>query len=81
MEACRSRMIERVEGWKSSDGRIFKTEKEAIDNQQLINVRDAIAEMIKMNSHYPYEDRMAMSCAYIIAENRDTVLKLLKENV
>lgn len=73
--------IERVDGWKTSDGRIFKTEQEAIDNQQFINIRDAIVEIIYKSSHHLFDKSAARTAAYILAEQRQDLFKLLKDNV
>ena len=71
--------VKRVEGWTTSDNRIFKTEDEANHHQKYLNIKKALCDML--------EDRISMNDAYarvaasIIAEQKHEVYNILKKNL
>jgi hypothetical protein len=71
-------MITRVDGWQSSDGKIFKTEAEANDQEQYLTVYKAVKDMVNNRFH---DGGHAHACGYIMAMNRKELYQILKDNV
>ncbi len=73
-------MITRVDGWQSSDGKIYKTEAEAIDQEQYVTVYMMLKDMF-YDQFSSIDNKYAHAAAYIIAMNRKQVYDILKDNV
>ena len=72
-------MITRVDGWQSSDGKIYKTEAEAIDQEQYLTVYKTLKDLFY--NQFPLDNTYAHAAAYIIAMNRKQVYETLKDNI
>ena len=72
-------MITKVDGWMSSDGKIYKTEAEAIDQEQYLTVYTTLKELFR--DQFPLDNSYAHAAAYIIAMNRKAVYETLKDNI
>lgn len=71
--------VKRVDGWTTSDNQIFKTEDEANNHQKYINIRNAICDILE--DHMSMNDRYARLAAHLIAENKNVMYNILKDNL
>jgi hypothetical protein len=76
----KKKSVKRIDGYQASDGKIFKTEDEAIDHQQYLDTYHGIKKII--GETYAGGDAGAINAAaYALANRRKELLDILKDNV
>lgn len=70
--------VRRMEGWQTSDEKIWKSEERAIDHQQYLDVTNAI---LKMAGEVCVDYLANRAIAEQIAKRRKELYELLKDNV
>lgn len=69
--------IARINGWMSSDGTLFKTEEEAVEQENYLAVYHKLMDIMNRDSTI----RSGHAVAYILAQNRKELYEILKDNV
>lgn len=70
--------IKRINGWQTTDNKVWNTEDYAIDHQRYLNVRDGI---LKMASEATYgSNNVCRAIAAHLAERRNELYLILKDN-
>jgi len=71
--------VTRVEGYKTSDNRIFISQDEANHHQKYLNITKALCDILE--DRISMDDRYARLAASIIAEQKNQVYNILKNNL
>ena len=71
--------VTRVEGYKTSDNRIFISQDEANHHQKYVNIKKALSAILE--DRMTMDDRYAHLAASIIAEQKHEVYNILKSNL
>lgn len=78
MNPFKKKRVRRMEGWQTSDEKVWKTEASAIKHQQYIDTMNAI---LKMAGEVCVDGNANRAIASHLAENRSKLYELLKDNV
>lgn len=70
--------VRRMEGWQTSDERVWKSEERAIQHQQYLDVMNII---LKMAGEVCVDGNANRAIASHLAENRSKLYEILKDNV
>jgi dsDNA-binding SOS-regulon protein len=71
--------VTRVEGYKTSDNRIFISQDEANHHQKYLNITKALCDILE--DRMTMDDRYARLAASIMAEHKHEVYNILKSNL
>ena len=71
--------VTRVEGYKTSDNRIFISQDEANHHQKYVNIKKALSAILE--DRMTMDDRYAHLAASIKAEQKHEVYNILKSNL
>jgi len=70
--------VQRMEGWQTTDEKVWKTEERAIDHQQYLDVTNAV---LKMAGEVCVDALANRAIAEYIAKRRKELYEVLKDNV